>query len=276
MENLKNQEYSKDKGSKRVLRLKGFTLEILGNEYKFITKDYVVTSMELVNPLGNLKFKYLKINFEGINNLKELEKAFKNFISTVMDNTSDEVKILQVAKYLKEEKEEKYYITLPCMYNDDLVRNKTTLVCGLIVPKGKFDTLVINPVYYKHFKVKSLKISQGNTYIYLESDYLEIELKCQEETWSIEGINIDTRQEHLTLMNIMEDVNRSLSKFRLEGHYLWLSVNTGLSKHIERYGQILGSDSKRIIPSPNEIREEKLLLDSMVNRILDKVDYYNK
>lgn len=74
----------------------------------------------------------------------------------------------------------------------------------------------------------------------------------------------------------MEDVNRSLSKFRLEGHYLWLSVNTGLSKHIERYGQILGSDSKRIIPSPNEIREEKLLLDSMVNRILDKVDYYNK
>lgn len=276
MENLENQEYSKDKGSKRVLRLKGFTLEILGSEFKFITKDYVVTSMELVNPVGNLNFKYLKINFEEINNLKELEKAFKNFIHTVMDNSSDEAKILQVAKYLKEEKEEKYYITLPCVCNNDLVRNKTTLVCGLIVPKGKFDTLAINPVYYKHFKVKSLKISQGNTYIYLESDYLEIELKCQDETWTIEGINIDTRQEHLTFMNIMEDVDRSLSKFRLEDHYMWLKINPNLSKYVERYGQIIGSDRERIIPSPNEIREEKLLLDSLVNRMLDKVDYYNK
>ena len=101
---------------------------------------------------------------------------------------------------------------------------------------------------------------------------MEIELKCQDETWTIEGINIDSRQEHLTLMNIMEDVDRSLSKFRVEGHYTWLNINPSLSKYIERYGESLPSDTKKITPSPNEIREEKLLLDSLVSRMLDKLD----
>lgn len=276
MENLKNQECSENKGFKRVLRLKGFTLEILGNEYKFITKDYVVISKELLNPVDNLKFKYLKLNFEGISSLEEVEKAFKYFIHTLMGNTTDEAKILQVVKYLKEEKEEKYYITLPCMCNNDLIRNKATIIGGITVPKGKFDSIAINPIYYKHFKVKSLRNLQGNIYIYLESDYLELELKCEDETWSIESINIDTRQEHLTLMKIMEDLDRSLSKFRLEGHYTWLNINPSLSKYLERYGESLPSDMKRVTPSPNEIREEKLLLDSLVNRLLDKVDNYNK
>ena len=288
MENLENQEYSKDKGSKRVLRLKGFTVEIRDNVFKYFptnsNEHYYIISKSVTPQSG---YRYLDMIFKDrdtdkiILDSETLKDTLRSFIWDITDrNGTKSDKLLGSYSIVKDEATNDYSLRLPNCSNEELLRHKVTTVK---IPRSH--PVIITPVEYKHFRVSSLFVNSNAVSLELVSYLITVLLNYSKETgtWSIENISFRDDDLSLPAVYYVEELDRALSKFRLENHFLWLSIDDSLKRYEEKFQASL-KETFKIDPSGNEIREEKILLFSVVNRILEKAgrdyaDYkiiYNK
>lgn len=266
MDNRKNREYSKA-GTKEVLRLKGMDFETrtLKDETFYVFKmDKNEVMFKEVDPVSRLSTFFTTEN-------KDITDLVLKFLHVAVDDGVRRAYlknlVLTASHYLDKESEKNTSLTVSGVMLDDLLLDKTTDVRFM----GKKQVSYQTPLFYKHFKVQQVTFPKSMVFLTLTSQYVKIELSYDrnDQIWSFSSFNIYKRPSH-GFQCVYKDLKRSLSKFKIDNIRCWLDASPDMKSLMKNF-VTLDFGEENIFCSGNELREERLLLNSVVNRVVEKV-----